>query len=65
MIWGPVLSTSVSSLQLYFTDLYLTVTTVDYHSVAEIAQNWLTHFELTCTTYDPDILLDLFAFDGI
>jgi hypothetical protein len=65
MIWDSGTSTSVSSLQLYLTDLYLIVTTVDYHIVAEITQNWLTHFELACTTHDPDIFLDLFASDGI
>jgi hypothetical protein len=65
MVWGSGTSTSVSSLQLYLTDLYLTVTTVHYHGVAEIAQNYLTHFELACTTHDPDIFLDLFTSDGI
>jgi hypothetical protein len=31
----------------------------------EIAQNWLTRFELACTTHNPDEFTDLFASGGI
>jgi hypothetical protein len=35
------------------------------HQVHEIAQKWLTNFELACTTHDANEFLDLFTTDGI
>jgi hypothetical protein len=34
-------------------------------NIQEIAQTWLTRFELACTTHNADVFLDLFTPDGI